>query len=247
MNETLALLHQHRSIRQFTTEKLSNDQVRTIVEAGQRASTSSHVMAYSIIGVTDETIKKELQKVSGQRYVEHNGYLFVICADLNRNSKIGTSENFTKMKNSIENIEQFIVTVTDAALVTQNMVIASESMGLGTCFLGSLRNNINRVDELLELPDYVIPLYGLAVGYPNHQPETKPRLPFEAVFHENKYNSEQAEQYVQAFDETMEQYYQGRTDNKKVDNWTNQMINKYSASTRMDVGPYVHRKKLNRH
>lgn len=244
MNETLQLLHSHRSIRKFTEEKLSDDQVKTIVEAGQAASSSSHVMAYSIIGITDPTLKKELQKVSGQPYVENNGYLFVICADLKRHDLLATEESKSAMRASIENTEQFIVTVTDAALVTQNMVIAAESLGLGICYLGSLRNNIGRVDELLQLPEYVVPLYGLAVGHPNHSPEVKPRLPFEAVFHENGYQMDK-EDYVKDFDQTLHTYYQARSSNNRVDNWSRQMIDKFSKSTRTDVGPFVQSKKLN--
>jgi FMN reductase (NADPH) len=120
-------------------------------------------------------------------------------------------------------------------------------MELGICFLGSLRNNISRVDELLKLPEYVVPLYGLAVGYPDHQPETKPRLPFEAVFHENKYEENKTEELLKAYDETMQVYYQARTTNKKIDNWTDQMKTKFSVPTRVDVAPYVLEKKLNRH
>ncbi|MHA6252029.1 oxygen-insensitive NADPH nitroreductase [Oceanobacillus sp. CAU 1775] len=244
MNETIQLLHNHRSIRKFTSEKLSNEQVRIIVEAGQRASTSSNVMAYSIIGVTDDTLKKELQKVSGQPYVEDNGYLFVICADLKRHVELASDENKDAIINSIETTEQFIVTVTDAALVTQNMVIAAESLGLGICFLGSLRNDIKRVDSLLNLPDYVIPLYGLAVGYPEHKPEVKPRLPFEAVFHENGYEKDK-QRYIEDYDETLYKYYKSRSSNNRADNWSNQMVDKFSQSTRTDVGPYVQSKKLN--
>lgn len=245
MNETIQLLHNHRSIRKFTNQKLSNELVQTIVEAGQSASTSSNVMAYSIIGITDESLKIELQKVSGQPYVENNGYLFIICGDLNRNSLLESNAHEETIKTTIESTEQFIVTTVDATLVSQNMVIAAESLGLGICFLGSLRNDINRVDELLELPSYVIPLYGLAVGYPDHQPEVKPRLPFEAVFHENKYEGNKKQQYIAAYDETLKAYYKARSSNNKVDNWTEQMTRKYSVPTRTDVGPYVQRKKLN--
>lgn len=244
MNETIQLLHNHRSIRKFTSEKLTNDEVRTIVEAGQRASTSSNVMAYSVIGVTDEHLKKELRAVSGQKYVENNGYLFVICADLSRIAKLNKEKE--NIRKNLESTEQFIVATVDAALVTQNMVIAAESMGLGACFLGSLRNDINRVDELLQLPEYVIPLFGLAVGHPDHKPDIKPRLPFEAVFHENTYDKDKKE-FVQAYDEILSDYYQKRDSNNREDNWTNQMIQKYSVLTRMDVAAYVQKKNFNKH
>ncbi len=247
MNETIQLLHNHRSIRKFTSKELSREQVRTIVEAGQRASTSSNVMAYSIIGITDESIKKQLQQVSGQPYVEHNGYLLVICADLSRIAGLASPEEKENMKQNLESTEQFIVATVDASLVTQNMVIAAESLGLGACFLGSIRNDINQVDALLQLPEYVIPLYGLALGYPDHQPETKPRLPFEAVFHENIYDNSEKQHYVKTYDEALNNYYQERSTNNKRDNWTNQMLRKYHVPTRMDVAAFVQKKNFNKH
>lgn len=245
MNKTIELLQNHRSIRKFKPDKLTQDEVRTIVETGQRASTSSNVMAYSIIGVTDKNLKKELQKVSGQPYVENNGYLFVICADLSRIAKLSSSKD-KNIQQNLGSTEQFIVATVDAALVTQNMVIAAESMGLGACYLGSLRNDITLVDELLQLPEYVIPVFGLAVGHPNHEPDVKPRLPFDAIFHENTYNSEK-DSYVHDYNETLSNYYKERTTNNKDDNWSKQMKQKYSKLTRMDVASYVQHKKLNTH
>lgn len=245
MNETIRLLHGHRTIRKFTEEQLTDEEVKTIVEAGQRASTSSNVMAYSIIGITDGNLKKELRKVSGQPYVEKNGYLFVICADLNRIALLGTEEEKAKMRLNLESTEQFIMATIDGALVAQNMVIAAESMGLGACFLGSLRNDINRVDELLKLPEFVIPLFGLAVGHPNHKPDIKPRLPFEAVFHENTYD-ESKHVHIDTYDETLAAYYQNRDSNNRNDNWTKQMIRKYLVPIRLDVADYVKKKNFNK-
>lgn len=245
MNDILKLLQNHRTIRKFTDQEISSEQVQLIVEYGQRASTSSYVMAYSIIGITDKVLKKELHKISGQPYVEENGYLFVICADLHRNFHAAAAENEKNKKKNIESTEQFTVAVIDAALVTQNMVIAAESLGLGACFLGSLRNNIQRTDELLALPEYVIPLFGLAIGYPDEQPEIKPRLPFKAIFHENKYNPDK-KQFIDEFDDTIRDYYQKRSTNQRTDTWTNQLGRKYDQLTRMDVGPYIQSKNMNK-
>lgn len=247
MNEVLQLLHNHRTIRKFKQQEVETEKIRTIVEAGQRASTSSYVMAYSIIGITDEAIKGEFYKITGQRHVKDNGYLFVICADLNRNNTIATTEIEENKTINMESTEQFIVATTDAALVAQNMVVATESLGLGACFIGSLRNDINRVDELLALPDYVVPLYGLAIGYPDHQPEVKPRLPFEAVFHENKYDATNKIKHIEEFDESIRTYYQERSTNQRIDTWTEQMGRKYAVPTRLDVGSYIAKKKLNKH
>jgi len=247
MNKTIETILNHRSIRKFKDEKLSTEQIHTLVKAAQQASTSSYVMAYTIIGVTDEEIKKKLREVSGQPYVENNGHLFVFCGDLHRVQKQVPEEEAVKMQKTIESTEQFIVTIIDAALAAQNMAIAAESMELGICYLGSLRNDINRVSELLKLPDHVIPLFGMAVGYPNHQPEIKPRLPLEVVYHENTYEkSKEQTEIINQFDEELLSYYKNRTSNKKMDTWTEQMNRKYTNAVRLDVSPFVNNKGLNK-
>lgn len=120
------------------------------------------------------------------------------------------------MKDNLESTEQFIV-ATDAALAAQNTAIAAESMGLGICYNGSVGNNIKHANDLLDLPDHVIPLFAMAVGYPDHQPEVKPRLPIEVVYHENKYViGDEQKKLVMEFDEQLKSYYQNRTTNKKA-------------------------------
>ncbi|MFD1039044.1 oxygen-insensitive NADPH nitroreductase [Virgibacillus byunsanensis] len=247
MNNTLDTIMNHRSIRKFKDEKLTKEQIHTIVKAAQQASTSSYIMAYTIVGITDEDIKMKLSEVSGQPYVKDNGHLFVFCADLNRINQQATSELQEKMQASIESTEKFIVATVDTALAAQNAVIAAESMGLGVCYLGSLRNNISRVNDILELPEHVIPLFGLALGYPDEQPEKKPRLPLDVVYHENTYaNDEQQRSKINDFDQQLKEYYKNRKTNTRIDTWSEQMIRKYSKTIRMDVTQFVKDKKLNK-
>lgn len=247
MNQIIETILNHRSIRKFSDEKLTREQVEIILQSALQASTSSHVMAYTIIGVTDENLKSDLQAVSGHPHVKNSGHLFVFCADLQRNYQVTSQEKEEPVKQNIESTEQFIVAAIDAALAAQNASIAAESMGLGICYIGSLRNNIKRVDELLKLPEYVVPLFGLAVGHPEHHPEIKPRLPLGAMYHENTYDHDKEKQskIVEEFDEYLKEYYQTRSTNKKISTWTEQMENKYRVPTRMDVGPFVKSKKLN--
>lgn len=246
MNPTLETILNHRSIREFTDEKLTEEQIHTIVRAAQQASTSSYVMAYTIIGVTDEAKKEKLRQISGQPYVKDNGHLFVFCADLHRIYQQTSKDDV--VKEGLQSTEQFIVATVDAALAAQNAVIAAESMRLGICYLGSLRNDIRQTSEILGLPEYVIPLFGIAVGYPNHKPELKPRLPLQVVYHENEYDQDidRQKQYLKEFDEHIEEYYSSRTENKRMDTWTDQMRRRYSKTIRMDVAQFVKDKQLNK-
>ncbi|MFD1017931.1 oxygen-insensitive NADPH nitroreductase [Thalassobacillus hwangdonensis] len=244
MNQTIETILNHRSIRKFKPEKLSEEQVQTIVRSAQQASTSSYMMAYSIIGVTDEEVKDELAEITMQSYVKNNGHLFIFCADYHHVTSQAPQSTYDKMLANLENSEHFLVAAIDAALAAQNAAIAAESLGLGICYIGSIRNNISRVDELLHLPDHVIPLFGMVVGVPAHQPEQKPRLPLKAVYHENSYKEHQQE--LNQFNEEISHYYASRSENTRTDTWTDQMLRRFTKPMRMDVTDHVRKKGFNK-
>ncbi|RWZ60821.1 oxygen-insensitive NADPH nitroreductase [Halobacillus fulvus] len=244
MNPTIDTLLNHRSIRKFQDVPIEKDQLETILAAAQQASTSSYMMAYSIIGVTDPDKKAALSEISGQSYVKDNGHLLVFCADLNRPTLKASQEQYEQMLDNLENSEHFLVSSIDAALAAQNAAIAAESLGLGICYIGSLRNNIAKVDEILELPDHVIPLFGLVMGVPAHEPERKPRLPQKAVYFENSYGN--PESALDDFDKTMVDYYTTRSSNTRTDDWTTQMLRRFMNPMRMDVTEFVQKKGFNK-
>mgnify|MGYP002719539916 FL=1 len=238
LNETIQLMMNHRTIRAFEDKTLSDEQVKTLVQAAQMAPTSSHRQVYSIIGITDPEVKKELREISGQPYVEANGHLFVFVADHYRHSQL---EGFDAevMTQTFETTEGFIVGVVDAALAAQSLNLAAESLGLGACFLGSLRNDIKRVSELLQLPPYTMPVFGLAVGYPTDEGSQKERLPMDVVYHENTYETEGLKEKIAEYDESIRAYYQSRDENKKDANWTNIILKSLQRKYRYDVDDYV--------
>lgn len=232
------LTQQHRSIRNFKDEPLSDEVVKQLVEAGQMASTSSYIQAYSIIGVRDPEIKKALKEVSGQQYVVDNGYLFVYVIDYYRHSLINEKEN-GNMNTSFESAEGLLVGAIDVALAAENVALTAEDMGYGVVFLGSLRNDVAKVSEILDLPEHVFPLFGMAVGIPsdNDQGSPKQRLPFEHVFHENKYNADKAAQLeqIERYDKDIQNYYEQRTNGQRSETWSEQIVNMMSQKTRPDI------------
>jgi FMN reductase (NADPH) len=246
MNEVITTLLNHRSIRHFKDEQLSDDQIKTIVTCAQAASTSSFIQAYSIIGIRDKEKKRKLAEIAGnQEYVAENGHLFIFCADLRRHELIGEMEG-KDVQASIESTEKFMVTLIDAALAAQNAAIAAESMGLGICYIGGIRNNLEAVKELLKTPDRVIPLFGMTVGYPEKINDQKPRLPFEHVYHEEEYEQDK-ELYlrqIQDYNQVMSQYYDQRTNGKRKDTWSAQMANMLEKQTRMYMKEFVQKNKM---
>ncbi|WP_064091841.1 oxygen-insensitive NADPH nitroreductase [Rossellomorea aquimaris] len=244
MNSTIETILNHRSIRKFKNEPLSEEQIHTLVSTAQAASTSSYIQAYSIIGVTDPIKKKRLAELAGnQSYVEENGHFFVFCADLYRHEKIGEWEG-AELIPTLESTEKFMVSLIDASLAAQNASIAAESMGMGICYIGGIRNDLEAVSEVLGLPHRVIPLFGLAVGYPEENSDVKPRLPIHAVYHENSYNVNENEikAGLEEYDETISSYYHTRTAGKRSDRWTEQMAKMLSSKKRMYMKEFVEKK-----
>lgn len=247
MNTVIETIMDHRSIRSFEDQPLTKEQIESIVSAAQSASTSSFIQAYSIIGVTDKDKKKRLAELAGhQSYVEENGHFFVFCADLYRQTLIGKLEG-KKVEPTLESTEKFMVAIIDTALAAQNAVLAAESMGLGVCYIGGLRNNIYEVADLLQLPERVIPLFGLAVGFPKKVTDKKPRLPLEHIYHENTYQGNEDEYIKQLleYNETVSKYYEERTAGKRKDTWTGQMGNMLEKRVRLNMKDFVESKKLN--
>ena len=137
---------------------------------------------------------------------------------------------------SIESTEKFMVALIDAALAAQNAAIAAESMGLGICYIGGIRNNLEEVKELLKTPDRVIPLFGMTIGYPEKINDQKPRLPFEHIYHEEEYEQDKGTylRQLQEYDEVISSYYEERTGGKRKDRWSEQMA-KMLEQTNTDV------------
>lgn len=248
MNETIETILKHRSIRRFKDKPLDRDQVAAIVKSAQAASTSSFIQAYTIIGVTDQHKKQVLSELAGnQAYVAENGHFFVFCADLHRHKIVGEMEN-ADLDDSIESTEKFMVGVIDAALAAQNAALAAESMGLGICYIGGIRNDLKAVKEVLKTPDHVVPLFGLSVGYPDQETELKPRLPLEHIYMENEYEQDQShfKSQLQQYNTIISDYYLERTGGKRSDTWTAQMAKMLGQKSRMYMKEFIEGIKLNR-
>ncbi|WNS76683.1 oxygen-insensitive NADPH nitroreductase [Bacillus sp. DTU_2020_1000418_1_SI_GHA_SEK_038] len=247
MNQSIELLLNHRSVRKFEDKPLTREQIETIVRCAQSASTSSFIQAYSIIGITDQEKKNKLAQIAGdQNYVANNGHFFVFCADLSRHELVGEMEN-KDVHPSIESTEKFMVALIDTALAAQNAVIAAESMGLGICYIGGIRNNLEDVCNLLKTPKRVIPLFGLAVGFPAQNTDKKPRLPLQSVYHENEYHQDKEEirNGLEMYNGIISEYYFKRTDGKRNDTWTSQMANMLEKQSRMYMKEFVEKLELN--
>lgn len=246
MNEVISTILNHRSIRHFEDKALTDEQIKTIVTCAQSAATSNFIQAYSIIGIKNKERKHKLAELAGhQPYVENNGHFFIFCADLYRHMLVGEQEN-QEVVPSIESTEKFMVALIDTALAAQNAALAAESMGLGICYIGGIRNNLEEIKKLLKTPERVIPLFGIAVGYPAEIPDKKPRLPFGLIYHEEEYLRENnlVLSMLKEYDEQIAGYYEKRTGGNRKDRWTEQIAGMLAKQSRMYMKDFVQKNKL---
>ena len=181
-NEAINLLLSHKSVRSYKPDLLPDGTLETLLAAAQSAATSSNLQLWSLVAITDPDKKRELAKVAGnQKHIEQCPLFLVWLADLSRNQRMGEEEG-VEME-VMPFVETFLVAAIDAALAAQNAVIAAESLQLSTVYIGAMRNNPEKVAELLQLPSEVFGVFGLCVGYASSdiKAEVKPRLPQAAI------------------------------------------------------------------
>ena len=238
MNQVLDLLKNHRSIRKFKTDPVSSESLQTIIEAAGKSATSNFVQAYSIIQVTNMDTRKQIAELAGpQTWVEKSPQFLVFCADLKRSK----SACLYEQKEMISGLsEQFIIATVDVAIIAQSVMVAAESMGLGGVFIGGIRNNPEKVCELLRIPDLVYPVFGMCLGYPAEEPEQKPRLPVDIVLQEDYYQERSTD--LEQYNEICRSYYQSRSSGSREDTWTRQISAMFSKPLRPHMKAFLEKK-----
>jgi nitroreductase len=237
MTDVLALLRAHRSIRKFRNDPIDESLFRQIMEAGQAAATSSFLQGATVIRVRDPESRQKLAEYAGnQPYVASAAEFLVFCADLKRAGSY--CEKYGKPFSG-DYTEHFIIATVDAALMAQNVVVAAESQGLGICYIGGLRNNPRQVSDLLALPKGVYPVFGLCLGYPDQNPEVKPRLPLDVILKQEVYSEEGDTGIIAAYDEHVREYYRTRTGGGHGISWSEQVASLLSEKARPHMRDFL--------
>jgi len=188
-NPVLDLIHNHASVRHYKPNSIPVSIIETIVAAAQCASTSSNLQAYSVIAITDHAKREKLAALcDNQTFICEAPIFLAWCVDLARLDRACGLRGYTQVTEYTEN---FLIAAVDVALAAQNAALTVESLGLGMCYVGALRNNPQDVIALLELPRLVFPLFGMTLGWPAKKAQIKPRLPLSAILHWEKYDSNQ--------------------------------------------------------
>ena len=154
-----------RSIRKYRADPVPEELMRALVEAEQWAPTGADRQNWKFVVVTDPKLMRSVKRVSPMMWGEAPAAIFV-CQDLTRSMAPpeGGSGGTT-------------------GFVSQNIMLTAHSLGLGTCPIGGFNRAAAR--DLLDVPDDMVPLLLITVGYPDETPEVRPRRPFSEVAYLN--------------------------------------------------------------
>lgn len=215
------LLTKHASVRDYKDIPLSKEVVHELISAGQHAASSHFVQAYSVIHVTDKEKRQQLAELSkNPKQILGGGAVLIFCMDFYRLQK---AANMLGKNIDFSHAESTLVGAIDVALFAQNVAIAAESKGYGICYIGGVRNAPAEISEVFNLPEGVAPMFAMTMGVPNEANEVKPRLPVEAIIHENGYDTEKYNELIPEYDKTLNAYYLSRGSNQKDAAWSDSM------------------------
>ncbi len=202
MDPVIRLLHERKSVRAFTGEKIPKEHVRIIAEAAAHAPTAGNQQLYTIIRVTDPEKKHALSiSCDHQPFIEEANLVLVFCADCLRWYRAYEEAGIEPRKPGEGDL---MLAVCDALIAAQNAVTAAQALGIGSCYIGDIMENAEIQKEILGLPAFVFPAAMLVLGYPTDQQKerTKPRrLDLDFVLQENTYHEHTGEELRGMFED----------------------------------------------
>ncbi|MDH4094114.1 MAG: nitroreductase family protein [Betaproteobacteria bacterium] len=228
--DALAALNERSVCRQYRPDPVPEDVVRLLCATALSAPTKSDLQQASIVRVADPAKKAAIcSLLPGSPWLAGAPELFVFCADGWRLRRLFARKGVAFPN---EHLDAFFNASVDAAIALSAFVSAAELAGLGTCPISQVRDHVERIDALLSLPDWVVPVAGLALGYPEAKEPLSARLSLSATVHTDKYDVDAVERELDAYDA------------RRGKDWSGDKVKQYSRVLRADFGAYVARKRF---
>ena len=198
MNQTIQQLKARKSVRVFTDEPISEDKVAAILESAVNAPTAGNQQLYTIIRVTEQSLKEQLaESCDHQSFIAQAPLVLVFCADCRKWYRTFLEYGCDPREPGVGDL---LLAVSDTNIAAQNAVVAAQSLGIGSCYIGDIMENAEQQRQILSLPPYVFPAAMLVFGYPTAQQMERPKPPrsaMEHIVHENGYRDMDKEELQQ--------------------------------------------------
>lgn len=186
-----------RSVRKYSDREVSRELLDSILEAAMRAPTCGNMQLYSVVVTRSAEGKAALAPTHfNQPMVTGAPVVLTVCADFNRFTRWC---ELSDADPGYDNFLSFMSAVADATIFAQQIVAIAESEGLGTCYLGTVTYNADKISYVLGLPDLCVPVACITLGWPAEEGVETERLPLRAVVHEERYRADSDEEIIELF------------------------------------------------
>jgi FMN reductase [NAD(P)H] len=206
------ILMKRRSVRDFKDEEIPEETVDKLLDAALNAPTGGNIQPISIIVVRGAEAREKLNKIlANQPWVKRAPVSFIFCLDFYRAKRWAST--FGTEFSGEKAVWHFLIAYADVMCAAQNAAVLAESLGLGSVYVGAILSKIDRVRDLFDIPEYVLPMMILSIGYPRTIPVDIPKLERDVMVHNEKYERPTDEELRAAyeskygdFDEAAEDY-----------------------------------------
>ena len=245
MNQVMEVLLKRKSVRAYEEREIPPQIRAEILKATLRAPTAGNLMLYSILDITDQTIKDKLAiTCDNQPFIARAPMVWVFLADYQRwydyflasgVEELCAHRNLTMQKP--EEGDLFLACC-DALIAAQNAVIAAESFGIGSCYIGDIMEQYETHKELLCLPQYVFPICMLVFGYPTQQQKDQGythRFDEKFIVFENRYHHLNQDEFKEMFAERQRRLPTGKSMQGITTVGQANYLRKYTADFTMEM------------
>lgn len=198
LNETMRLLCERGSCRNFTSQPLTEDALEALLTAGVHAATGGNLQPYSIIVIKDKERREKLAEMCFQSYMATAPIHLLFCIDFHR------LERWARLKlapfAANHAFRHFWISFQDTIITAQSICTAADSLGMGSVYIGTIMEYITECREMFKLPQGVLPVVLLCVGYPASHPAPRRKLSPDVVTHREEYRELSDESLIEAFD-----------------------------------------------
>ncbi len=245
--ETLAGMAARGAQRAFTTAPLDGDLLRLLCAVALSSPTKSDLQQRDILRISDPELRRAVDGLlGGQAWAAGAPELLIFCGNNRRQRQI---HDWRGRSFANDHLDAFFNASVDAAIALGAFVTAAEAVGLGCCPVSAVRNHAQRLSDLLELPEHVFPVAGLALGWPAGPAEISQRLPLAVTLHENRFGSGDPRAAVEAYDRARaaaQPYLKQRFIEDYGEDpdygWSEDKARQYSKPERADFGAFVRAK-----
>ncbi|MGX6978224.1 nitroreductase family protein [Vagococcus elongatus] len=189
MNDIIQSLFDRKSMRVYLEKKIPDEAKALILESAIQAPSAGNQLMYTILDITNKELLKKLSvSCDNQPFIADAAMALIFCADYQKWIDTFSLVEDTPRK---PGVGELLLACNDALIAAQNSVVAAESLGIGSCYIGDIMEKFEYHKELLNLPQYVFPVTMLVFGYPIEKQKRRPkpnRFAKKYIVHENTYH-----------------------------------------------------------